>query len=77
MFPGPGDSWKSPGIRSEAVATETITITHTKSPEKPVAKQVPKVNGFREEHNHRGNGYISITGMSGQSNGMAGDILCI
>lgn len=59
---GPRASWRSPDNTSETLANETIPTPLTKSPEKPPAKQLPKVNGFREEHNHRGNGFISITG---------------
>jgi nuclear pore complex protein Nup98-Nup96 len=59
---GPPDSWPSPEMRDIHVVQEAILEHSSKSVERLFVKQVPKTNGVREEHNHRGTGYISITG---------------
>ncbi|KAH8961584.1 hypothetical protein BDL97_05G056600 [Sphagnum fallax] len=58
----PPDSWPSPEMRDIHVVQEAILERSSKSVERSFVKQVPKTNGVREEHNHRGTGYISITG---------------
>lgn len=61
---GPQTNWRSPDNGNGNGSLEASPVSQAKSSEKPASKPVPKTNGFREEHNHRGNGYISITGTS-------------
>lgn len=61
-FAGPQTNWRSPDNGNGNESVETPPVGQAKSSERPASKPVPKTNGFREEHNHRGNGYISITG---------------
>lgn len=58
----PQTNWSSPENVNGNGTVETLPVTQVKSTERPTAKYVSKADGFREEHNHRGNGYISITG---------------
>jgi hypothetical protein len=57
---GPQTNWRSPDNANGNGSVDAPPVSQAKSTERP--KQAPKTNGFREEHNHRGNGYISITG---------------
>ena len=59
---GPQASWRSPENANGNGSVDGGAVAQAKSSERAGPKQVPKTNGFREEHNHRGNGYISITG---------------
>lgn len=43
---------------------EVFLVFQVKFSEKLVLKLVLKINGFCEEYNYRGNGYIFIIGMS-------------
>ncbi|BBN00670.1 nuclear pore complex protein Nup98-Nup96 [Marchantia polymorpha subsp. ruderalis] len=56
----PLESWPNSDVGDTNLHTPPSA---TKPAEKgPTIKSISKVNGVREEHNHRGNGYISITG---------------
>ena len=61
-FSGPQTNWRSPDNANGNGSMDGGPGPQVKSTEKPASTAVPKTNGFREEHNHRGNGYISITG---------------
>lgn len=73
----PRESWLSPDV--DSITMEATTVTFAKSSEKSATnKPALKTNGFQEEHNNRGNGYISITGTTQITAGMTSLIaLCI
>lgn len=62
-FPeSPHNNWRSPdGVNGNGFVG-TPAASQAKASERGASKQVSKSNGLREEHSHRGNGYISITG---------------
>lgn len=59
---GPQTNWRSPDNVNGSEFVETPTVPQAKPSERATPKAASKMNGLREEHSHRGNGYISITG---------------
>ncbi|KAJ7532285.1 hypothetical protein O6H91_14G081000 [Diphasiastrum complanatum] len=53
------ESWQD---HVDVHGSPTSTVEPSKSAESPMNKQPLKQNGVRDEHNHRSNGYISMTG---------------
>lgn len=72
-FPGPHNNWRSPdGVNGNGFVG-TPAASQAKASERGASKQVSKSNGLREEHSHRGNGYISITGKRMVASGVGMD----
>lgn len=69
---GPQTNWRSPETANGSGFVESPAVPQAKSSERAAPKQVSKTNGLREEHSHRGNGYISITGKWNLSNDLCG-----
>lgn len=59
---GPQTNWRSPDNVNGSEFVETPPVPQAKPSERATPKPASKMNGLREEHTHRGNGYISITG---------------
>lgn len=62
LHSGPQTNWRSPETANGSGFVEPPAVPQSKSSERASPKQVTKTNGLREEHSHRGTGYISITG---------------